>query len=148
MNTLQGNIFILAPQHQADAICITTNLVLRKNGRGIMGAGIAKAARDRWPAAHLELHLGNAIREDKLVADLATVQGMHILSFPTKHNWRENSSSNLIIQSCKDLVKLTTTNSWSSVFLPLPGCNNGKLNRLTVIPLITSFLDDRFTLVL
>lgn len=128
-----------------DALCITTNLALRSNGHGICGAGIAKQARDIWP--EIEKSLGKIISAEQSGVSILLVDGKtSILSFPTKYHWKDKSDLDLIIQSCKELVKLTDTMHWFSVGLPRPGCSLGRLDWSDVKKNISRYLDDRFTI--
>lgn len=51
-----GDIFAL-PKHHMEAVCITTNGIVKKNGCAVMGAGIAKEANMRFSG--LARNLGN-----------------------------------------------------------------------------------------
>ena len=43
-----GDMFSNLVSSRADAVCITTNSKLKSNGRAVMGAGVAKIARDKY----------------------------------------------------------------------------------------------------
>ena len=47
MKEIKGDIFDYIGI--ADAICVTTNGIVKKNGELVMGAGIAKAMADKYP---------------------------------------------------------------------------------------------------
>ncbi len=128
-----------------DAICITTNGVVRKCGRAVMGAGIAKLFKDNYRG--IDTVLGNQINIfGNIVQSIWKSKETLIFSFPTKNDWRCNSSIKLIEQSLKQLVKKTAMAN--SVVLPRPGCSNGKLNWETQVkPLCEKYLDDRFIIV-
>ena len=68
----------------ADAIVVTTNGFVTKDGRGVMGAGIAKQAKDRFPG--IEEELGKHLRANGNVPGIIgeTADGTKIVSFPTK----------------------------------------------------------------
>ena len=125
---------------EADYRCITTNGALRANGRAIMGAGIALAARSRYP--ELEVVLGNLIhRSGNHVYPL----GHSLISFPTKHHWKQSSSLSLIVQSAHELVALMDTlPDARRVVMTRPGCGMGRLQWRDVGPVLASILDDRF----
>ena len=48
---------------KCDFLCITTNGIVKKDGRLVMGAGIAKEARDRCVDINLDLYLGSLVTE-------------------------------------------------------------------------------------
>lgn len=123
------NIFDL-PQHQ-EAVCITTNSCIRKNGLAVMGKGIAKEADLRFNLAEtlarqLNAH-GNHVHmlKDHTYADGHTVK---LLSFPTKTDWKLNSDLNLIRRSAYELIAKCIEYNIKKVYLPPTGCGCGNLN--------------------
>jgi hypothetical protein len=86
----KGNIWSFL--NKANAICITINLHIKNNDL-IMGAGIAKEAKDRYPgieknAAWIYDNFGFDIHTLKTHLDKNTkLINTHILGFPTKPNW-------------------------------------------------------------
>jgi len=135
--------------NNADAICFTSNGILRRNGQGICGAGIAKAFRTRFPDPDLETLLGNHIKENGNVVGVLGVihpTKTSIVSFPTKNDWKHPSSISLIQQSCKQLKAIANERKWNAVALPKPGCSNGGLDwESQVKPIVAHILlDNRF----
>lgn len=153
MIEITGNLF----NQQCDAICITTNGVVKKNGDAVMGAGVAKAAAKRWP--WLPGHLGHLLRYGNITRCLYNpkfpaeenfniVLSHAIVSLPTKNNWRDDSDINLIEDSLQRLVQICNNEGWKTVCLTRPGCGNGHLNwEKDVRPLCLKYLDDRFKVV-
>ena len=60
MIELKGDYNIFELPKNGEAICITTNGIVKQNGHAVMGAGIAKQAND---ILHLSLRLGNYINQ-------------------------------------------------------------------------------------
>ena len=90
MNILQKNIWEFLGK--VDAICITTNGFIKRDGSCPMGRGIAKEALNRYPG--IDKKLGSYLsqwgnRPFKLIQD----QGTWIVSFPTKLSGLELSLS-------------------------------------------------------
>lgn len=146
MRTDTGDLFT----YQADAICITTNGILRRNGRAVMGAGVARQARDRYPG--IDLTLGKVLSTHGNVATIIrrpdADESRYVLSFPTKHDWRDPSPLRLIERSAEQLLDLADAGFVSSIALPPPGCGHGGLSwDGQVRPLLQSILDDRFVIV-
>lgn len=149
MLTAEINIlsdFVLA---QADAICFTSNGVLKKNACLVMGAGNAKAFKNKFNnidalAGKLVFQYGNFCQEIKKYEYLNNK--FTIVAFPTKYHWKDNSNLALIEKSAKELVELANINGWKKVFLPAPGINNGKLSWDIVEKILSKILDDRFTI--
>lgn len=102
-------------------ICVTTNGFIKKNGECVMGRGCAKQCATRYP--WFPLALGSHIR------DTGNVVGVfgRIITFPTKHNWFWDSDLELIKESAIQLLRLSSYVG-SEIYLPAPGCGNGKLS--------------------
>jgi hypothetical protein len=127
-------------------VCITTNGVVTKDGRLVMGAGLAKQARDRFPGI------------DRLWGDTTLRRGLSVtfwyparlIQFPTKHDWRQSSDLDLIKTSALELARMTwgltsDVDPMSLVVLPRVGCGLGALKWEQVKPVIEPILaDNRF----
>ncbi len=136
-----GDIFKVIGQ--IDAICITTNGVIKKNGHGVCGAGIALAARNRWP--DFEKSLGAHLAKNGNVPGIICCEsGTNIVSFPTKDHWRHSSDIELIKSSCRGLNQLADAMQWQKIALPRPGCMNGYLMWEVVRKHIFPLLDNKF----
>ncbi|MCK9429374.1 MAG: macro domain-containing protein [Candidatus Omnitrophica bacterium] len=132
-----GNIF------DKKTFCITTNGVVKINGELVMGAGIALEAKKRYP--QLPILYGNHVKEYGNTPVIVTINKIvSIISFPTKNNWKDKSNINLIINSCKELVKLVDKYNLTEIYLTRPGCGLGGLDWNYVKPIISKLLDDRF----
>ena len=133
-----------------NVVCVTTNGIIRKDGTAVMGAGIAKTTNQRFQVAKkLAEHLrtnGNTVCD---LGEYTFKQSrFHIVSFPTKQDWKDQSIPWLIERSAKQLVDLVNTQDYKHIFLTPPGCGCGGLNYETdVKPIIEPILDDRFTIV-
>jgi len=142
-----GDIFSNSVLSRADAICITTNGKIKTNGRAVMGAGVAKVARDKFKG--IDEDLANNINMNGNITQLIRYykhfnEKVQLVALPTKNHYVEDSSLELIVKSINELVVLTDKYKWEKVFLPRPGCSNGKLNWVDVRMLIKTYLDDRF----
>jgi hypothetical protein len=142
MIEIVGDLFA----QDCDAICITTNSVMRHDGRAVMGAGIAKIARDKYFG--LDWVLATSLkRYGNVTSVLLSSCRPAIVSLPTKNHWRDPSDLNLIENSIKSLVKITTERGWNRVCLTPFGCGNGHLNwQKDCRPIGLRYLDDRFTI--
>ncbi|KKL16757.1 hypothetical protein LCGC14_2492410 [marine sediment metagenome] len=147
MLTNRGNIWT----YPAEVVLITTNGIVKKNGEAVMGRGCAREARDYFPGISLKLaeyltQYGN--RPFNLghwdYPKLSTIQKW-IWTFPTKHNWRDNSDLDLITASARHLIQMANKFEVTTIVLPRPGCANGKLSWEVVQPIIADIFDDRFT---
>lgn len=129
---------------QGDARCITTNGTLRSNGNAIMGKGIALQARQRYPK--IEFTLGRLIQK---YGNHVFYIGNGLISFPTKHDWRDDKSDiELIKRSAIELVSLLKgdvpikNKSNRRILLTRPGCGSGNLNWADVRPILQTILDN------
>lgn len=137
------------PIGPSEAVCVTTNGIIKQNGRAVMGRGIAKTADDRFDLsrqlAHYLLKYGNRLFYMGVKRDAVTGHEMSIITFPTKHHWRDKSDIELIRTSAKQLVSTCDKFGITKCYLPCPGCANGGLDwEIQVEPVLEPILDDRF----
>lgn len=148
-------------QFRFDAVCITTNGYVKKNGEAVMGRGIAKEASLKYP--DFPKRLGYILREfgnvvwpfefDRWNGE-ADYQEL-LFSFPVKPifgpngemGWKARADLELIKDSAKQLVSYVDEMHLKGVLLPRPGCGNGGLKWEQVKPVIEPILDDRFMVV-
>lgn len=119
MKILLGNIF--------DSKCST--LVNTVNCVGVMGKGIARDFKNRYPSMFDEYQaLCKAGRvkpgQPYLYRDLA---GTSIINFPTKDNWRSPSKFSYISEGLKWFRQYYQELGITSVAFPPLGCGNGGL---------------------
>ena len=108
---------------QADLFFITTNSTIDTRGNLVIGAGIARQARDRFP--------GIAALWGKLIAPIPTdyhllispswQTGKKLAAFQTKRHWRQDSPLGLIIASTAKLHEFAIANPQAKIKLPFPG---------------------------
>ncbi len=121
MQEIVGDLF---ESEKADAIVILTNGFINAQGANTMGAGCALKAKQMWPG--IQMIAGRAIKNAGNNVHLLTtnektlhpgrpwtdeVLPYHLLSFPTKHHWGEDSDLKLLEQSLQQLVTLSS--SWA-----------------------------------
>lgn len=146
MKEQTGNLWELVGPD--DILVITTNGFVRKDGSAVMGRGIAYQATQHDPEVapmlgHLLTEFGNHVH---LIRDKKPMW----FSFPVKHHWKDKADINLIERSTQELSQ------WvddfypyfvDNIYLPRPGCGNGRLKWEDVKPVIEPYLDDRFIVV-
>ena len=151
MKFIVADIFSI-PTSPSDAVCVTTNGMVRRDGHAVMGRGIALEANRRFGlsldlAGYLTRY-GNRVFHMGVRTDSRTGRRMTVLTFPTKWDWRDGSDLALIEASARQLVAVCDKFGIRRCFLPKPGCANGGLDWETQVrPLIAHILDDRFTVV-
>lgn len=145
MHIIKGNIWDISSDYKV----ITTNGIVKKDERLVMGKGIALEAKKRFPDI------------DKVLGGFVSKFGNHvwfigmyphkykIISFPTKHHWKDKSDIKLIEQSCLEMIAGLKDFMNIKVLLPPVGCGNGGLDfEKDVKPILSKYLDDRFYVVL
>lgn len=159
MQEIVGDLFAHNEQGP-EAICVTTNGFVNSQGALTMGRGCAREAKVRWPG--IQMTAGELVRDQGNNVFLLTEvdeEGIflparlgwpkllvpyHVLTFPTKHHWREPSDIKLIDKSCQQLRRHVDEAGFNSVVLPRPGCGLGQLTWDEVRPICQAYLDDRF----
>lgn len=129
-----GNIWDYYP---SNIIAVTTNGILNSRSELVMGKGIALEAKYRNP--NLPKTLGGMVKQFGNIPFLVD----RIISFPTKHHWKDKSDIELIKQSARILVELA---KGRAVYLTRPGCGCGGLKWENVKPVIAEILTDNFTI--
>ncbi|MDC6267319.1 macro domain-containing protein [Lysinibacillus fusiformis] len=126
MKEIKGNVFELFETGEYDAICITTNGIIKKDGTAVMGAGVALEAKKRFKG--IEVRLAKRLKEDgNRLCQLGISENGAIISFPTKHHFKDKSDINLIKDSSKQLMELIEEKGYSKVLITPMGCGNGGL---------------------
>lgn len=134
-----------------EVVCVTTNGTVKNDGGCVMGRGIARQVRDTFPG--IDKRLGGYLKKyGNRCFNLADVamngKKFRLVSFPVKHQWHEQADINLILKSCEQLIELANKFGYTKVYLPAPGCGNGRLDyERDVQPWISNILDDRFVCV-
>lgn len=130
----------------ADLFLITTNSTLKRRTNAlVMGQGIARQARDRFPG--LEKALGRRI---------LNTCGMHgeygllvsprwpaakLGAFQVKRHYSELASQELIQRSTAALGHWCADHPHASVHFNFPGIGNGRLHRADVLPTVAQLPD-------
>lgn len=123
-------------------------LVCTVNLRGAMGAGVAKAFRDRYP--DLYYHYKQAIRYKQLTdKDLAIYpipyEAKTVILVPTKDHWIDPSPWEMIENGVQRLASLAHERCYSHVALPPMGCGHGGWDWAQVKPLYEQHFADHPT---
>ena len=134
---------IFKNKNNYNAICVTTNGQVKKDGRLVMGAGVALQFNKQFPG--LDFELGQKVSTYGNRPFLIFKNKTAIVSFPTKHDWKNKSDLELIKFSAKNLVKIAQSRFWTRIALPAPGVGKGGLSwQNEVYPILKPILDDRF----
>ena len=116
-------------------------LVNTVNCGGIMGKGIAKSFKRKYPkmfdAYAYACKRGEVTIGKMHVCRIDKTNGpKYIINFPTKTIWQEDSQMSFIEAGLVDLVQLVHDLNIKSIAIPPLGCGNGGLDWSKVKPLI------------
>ncbi len=124
----------------ADLFLITTNSAIRKDGALVMGRGIARQARDRFPglAASLGRHILNTCGRLGAYGLLVSPRWPEakLGVFQVKQHYGQPASLELIRHSTAMLCAWCAEHPGAQVALNYPGIGNGRLHREAVLPVI------------
>jgi hypothetical protein len=139
MIEIQGNIW---DHYGKEIIAITTNGLVSKSGKAVLGNGCARQAGERFP--DLARKLGTFLAEH---GNHAMYLGDGIVNFPVEHTPFENPDLRLIERSARELASLADAMGWDKVVVPRPGCGGGGLSWKDVKPVLEKHFDDRFLVI-
>jgi O-acetyl-ADP-ribose deacetylase (regulator of RNase III) len=139
---VKGDIFT----SQCDALVNPVNL------QGIMGNGLAREFKVRFPTNFKiykeACYTGEKIYTGKSLVVRDVLRGrtfatpVHIVNFPTKTEWRNDSKIEYIRDGLFDLLEVIEKYKFKSIAIPPLGCGKGKLDWDKVKPLITLFMNE------
>lgn len=139
MRESRGDIWVINGAPYYGYVAVPTNGVVKADGRLVMGAGVAKQARDRFPGVQgygipsIDEYLGEKVSKhgngvflyDGGQHDTAN-SDFRCFSFPTKHHWRDPADLNLIVESWCSLAQFACSLG-VEVYMPRPGVGLGGL---------------------
>ena len=144
---VSGNIWYF--HTRGEWIVVPTNGTVKKDGRAVMGRGIAKEAKRRFPA--LPTTLGDRL---SLCGNIPLLfEQYRLITFPVKEVWWGKAKISLLDISCRLLNTLIDNYNYrfnitimakpriQRVYLPKVGCGNGKLDWDRVKPVLDTRLD-------
>lgn len=124
-----------------DHFIITTNAFVKNNGALVMGAGIAKQVRDRWPG--IDVEIGQTILR---ICGNGGAYGLILQNklgvFQVKHHFKHQANLALIKKSSLALEALARANPDKTYSMNYPGIGNGHLNKWAVEPLLLNLPDN------
>lgn len=128
---------------QGFCVAIPTNGDRRRDGRAVMGAGLALAAANRFPSLHILL--GAKLRASGNHAYYW--QEFRLVTLPTKEAWTRPSTLGIIERTAREAVHLADHYEISAIYCPRLGCGLGGLLWKDVAYVLRGLWDDRFIIV-
>lgn len=136
------NCNIFEDEDTLDFVCITTNSILNKNGELVIGAGVAKAAKELH--SDLPKLFGEGIKAKAAVGGfygLILVKDKFI-AFQTKIHWKDKSPIDVVKRSINMLERTALKYKDKTFGLPFPAITNGGLTVNTVLPMLQNLPDN------
>ena len=127
-----GNLF----ESQCQTLVNTVNCV------GIMGKGIALEFKKLYPKMFEQYRIyckQGLLDIGKLY--LWKEENNWVLNFPTKIDWRNPSKYEWIEKGLQKFVIIYKEKGITSIAFPMLGCNNGKLDKNIVLPMMKKYLE-------
>lgn len=147
----QGSLFFL-PNGRSEVAVVTTNGIVRQDGNGVMGKGQALEAKKLFPG--IEQKLGKYLkaygnRVFNMGAYGNSTREMTVVTFPTKHHFKDKSDLTLIAKSAGQLYEMANKFGFTKIYLPPVGCGLGGLDYDTQVKTMLEWYlcDDRFVVV-
>ena len=127
--------------NETDHFIITTNRIIKRNGAVVMGRGIAKTVRDKWPG--VDVQFGNAIKANiNEFGFYGVILGKKLGLFQVKEHWASKADPGLISASSSALNEYACTYPDQRFDLNFPGIGNGQLKYEDVLPLLADLPDN------
>ena len=136
MLEIRGNLW----DQKADAICVTTNGSVRKDGKAVMGHGCALQAKKRFPG--VDETLGTMLKEFGNHVTFLKKLRYCVFSFPVKERWQDDPDIDVIYRSALEIRKYADLFGYKRVLIFRP--TNRKPSWNEVKPVLGNILDDRF----
>jgi hypothetical protein len=136
---------ILNHLNERDYFGFTANSVITSHYALVMGAGNAKAFKDRFP--NLDVLLAVEIDNDRFFHFATTkYQNYHIFALQTKVHWKDRTPIKLLKDSLRHLELFAAQNKHLKFHLPTPGIGYGGLSCKQVYPLLDALHLDNLIL--
>lgn len=139
---VRDNIWVFHPDYY---VVVPTNGVVRQSGRAVMGAGLARQAKDRFDG--LDKKLGAKL--NRYGNHVYAFEDERVITFPTKDHYKDDSDLGLIQDELARLIQFADKQGFDDERIAVPqlGCGLGGLSWDVIRPLLKRRLDGRFLLV-
>lgn len=151
MKTINGNIWDFYNDH--NWLVIPTNTITNFRHHAIMGKGMALDAKKRFK--DIDVLYGKYLESTIHSSNPFFYDDVHLILFPTKYDWLDDSVLDLIKKNCYYMVdrviekNLNRPGTIQNVYLPALGCGCGGLKWEYIKEEISAILaSDMFNIVL
>jgi hypothetical protein len=145
MELIKGNIWEY--KNDNNYVVIPTNIGWKKDGKNVMGAGLAKQALAKFP--DIDSIYGNYCRyyyDRYRYIDVPPYwyENYKLIFMASKpldlsapyRSWLQDSSVQQIEISCNQLIQQMEERKFPEIIMPIMGVGNGKLKQENVLPLL------------
>ena len=139
MNLMRGQMWETWPT--TDYFIFTGNSFIKRNGALVMGRGIAREVRDKWPG--IDVEIGQALSTKMRDAGFyGLMLEKKIGVFQVKHHFADPAELILIAASAELLRIEAEDHPTTRYALNFPGIGNGHLKYDHVLPLLKHLPDN------
>jgi hypothetical protein len=132
MNLRRGDMFLNSPPEEW--IGFTANGMLNNKGELVMGAGNALQMKQRFP--DMPLKIGNKLRglgeatgaRPPYTFNVMALPTYKVIVFQSKLDWKDQSPTQLVIQSLQKLNDAMQTRPTMKLNMPVPGIGHGGMD--------------------
>lgn len=126
---------------ELDYIGVTTNSTLKKTGDLVMGAGIAKEAKKRYPEC--PKFFGEIVKKRNAENGFyGMIIYNKIFALQTKVHWRDKSPIEVVEKSLAMLSVAAGAAPHMKIGIPFPAINNGGRSVEDIMPLLQKLPDN------
>ena len=118
-------------------VVVPTNTEVRRDGSAVMGAGVAKAAAERF--GDLEERYGRSLRAGR---PFIALSDLRLLLAPTKQRWRQPSTLEMVEEAAARVRRWSDGHPTEAMIsVPAFGCGRGGLGWDVVEPVLRAHLN-------
>jgi len=137
MKHKQGNMWSI--WHETDHFIFTGNAYIKSDHALVMGKGIAKEVRDKFPG--IDLKIGSRIKH---MSEYNVILGSKVGILQVKYHFKDIAHLDLIQRSIIKLASMASEKPQERFDMNYPGIGNGQLNKQLVEPLLEPLPDNVF----
>ncbi|MFA6089881.1 MAG: hypothetical protein WC755_08540 [Candidatus Woesearchaeota archaeon] len=142
MKIIKGNIWDF--HSQGKWVIITTNGIIDRNNKAVMGVGVALEAATKFP--NIPSKLAEKIKQKGNLPFLFLDE--QIITLPVKNDWKEKADLHLLetsIAILSEAQKILEIRGYTdNIYMVWPGCGAGGRTKKEVRPILEKYLSDKF----
>lgn len=140
MKLMYGDLYSDENFNNYDFVGFTANSVVKVDGSLVMGAGSAKAVRDKWKG--IDKVFGSLVLEKGDRYFIVVDKVSKIFALQTKMHYKDKSPIGLVKKSLAVLKRSAEMYPDKLFAVPFPGISNGGLDREILINVVSTLPDN------